>query len=353
LLKKWLIVIPVILGVLLVMLMLKSKREPVRVEAKERVRTVRVITAEKIDIVPRVMGYGYVTPTQTWEAIPEVSGNVIQIHDELKVGSFIPEGDLLFKIDSSQYGMAESRGQSDVMSIDAQMRELEQNKKNTERLLAVEKKSLELAGKELKRKREIFTKGFVSRSVLEKEEQSYLAQQSSVNRLQNTLDLIPAQRKSLSAQKKTGTTKVSERQLDIAKTEIRAPFDCRIAEVKIELDQFAAMGTPLLKIVNISSVEIPVQVSPGTFMNLLPRIEQKISVSDISMEQMRRAIGISARVRIPLFKNDYAVWEGRFSRTSESINLSTGAITIYVTVDSPYADIGPGKRPPLGFQYVL
>ncbi|MBU2452244.1 MAG: efflux RND transporter periplasmic adaptor subunit, partial [Proteobacteria bacterium] len=61
----------------------------------------------------------------------------------------------------------------------------------------------------------------------------------------------------------------------------------------------------------------------------------------------RRAIGITARVRLPMDVEFPIEWEGTFSRTSESMDLKTGALTIYITVDKPYENVIPGKRPPL------
>ncbi len=345
-LKKILVIVPVICGIMVFMYMKKNKEVPLRLEAKERIRTVRVIPVEKMDVIPRATGYGYVEPVQTWEAICEVSGEVVEVHEHLKKGYFINKGERLLHIDTAAYGLAESRGKADVMNVDAQLRELEQSRKNTHRLLAIEKRSLNIAAQELERKRGLFKKGYVSESELEKEEKNFLAQQSKVNNLQNTLNLFPTKRKALLARKDSGELTLTERQLDVAKTEITAPFDCRLSQVNVELNQYAAAGSLLLKVESIHSVEIPVQLTPVAFMNLLPKMKRPFMQVELNMETIRRAIGITAEVRLPMQKNKIT-WQGHFSRTSESMDLTTGAITIYVTVDEPYGNAIPGKRPPL------
>ena len=97
---------------------------------------------------------------------------------------------------------------------------------------------------------------------------------------------------------------------------------------------------------SVDTAEIPVQLSPKTFAGLLPKTDRPINVREFDMETIRKAIGISAIVRLPALRegND---WEARFSRTSESFDLSTGAITVYVVVDDPYEKAVIGKRPPL------
>jgi len=347
--KTWLVIPPVIMGIIFFNLMVKSKKAPKQIEAKERIRAVRVIQAPMVNVTPRAIGYGYAEPAQTWNAVAEVSGRIVEMHEELKKGSFYMKDQLMLKIDPVTYGLAEDRGKANVVNIDAQLKELSQRKKNTQRLLATEKKSLKLSAQELERKRDLFKKGYISQSDLEKEEKSYLAQQSSVNNLQNTLDLIPAQKKALLAQKQSGISTLTDYQLNLAKTEIRAPFNCRISNVQVEIDQYAAPGTVLVSVESIDAVEIPVKISPKSFSKLLPRVKNSIDIQNIDMNTLRKNIGIRATVRLPFFKQD-VFWKGRFSRTSESMDISTGTLTVYVTVDDPYYYVKLNttkRRPPL------
>lgn len=347
-LKRLVFFVPVIFGIAIVVLLANNRKPPVRPQAEEVARPVTIVKIDKMTIIPRVLGYGYVQPSETWEAIPEVSGRVIEIHPELKKGSFISKGDLLVRINPESYGLAQSRGEASLMSADAQLVELEQEKINAEQLLKIEEQKLQLAQKEFERKRSLFDKTVISASELEKEEKNLLAQQTAINNLKNSLALIPAKKKALLAQKESDASSLSELRLDLEKTVIRAPFDCRIAEVNIEKDQFASMGNTLLRAISIAAVEIPVQLSPNNFINLLsaPEGDVPVAVEDFSMERFREIVNLTAEVRLPLFSRE-AVWRAEFRRTSESIDLTTGAITVYVAVQRPYDMVIPGVRPPL------
>lgn len=345
--KKLLIILPIICGIVLFAVIKMSRKPPERLEGRERVRSVRIIPMEKMDVIPRVKGYGYVKAGKTWQAISEVSGEVVSINENLKKGHFIKKGALLIKIDTESYGLAESRGVADIMNVDAKLRELDQSQKNTQRLLAIEKKSLDIAAQELKRKKALFKNGYISKSDLEKEETRYLSRKTSVRNLQNTLNLIPARKKSLLAQKKSGESTVSQQRLDVAKTEIRAPFNGRLSAVNIELHQFAVAGSVLIEAESVDKAEIPVALTPKNFMAILQGT-YGVKLNEIpDIETIRNAIGITAKVRLPIDTNQKVEWDGRFSRTSESMDLKTGAITIYVEVDQPYEKAIPGVRPPL------
>lgn len=346
-LKRLIILVPVILGIGLFIVMKTNKKPPVRLADQERVQAVRTMSLVKSGVVPRAVGYGYVQAYRTWQAIPEVSGQVVFLDEKIKKGYFIKKDEVLLQIDTRAYGLAESRGVAEVMSLDAQIRELEQTRKNTERLLAIEKKALAIAVQELDRKRKLFEKQFASASDLEKEETNVLARQTTVNNLENTLKLIPSQKRDLLARKSSGESSVAERRLDISKTEIRAPFNGRISQVNIEKFQFAPAGTVLLEAESIDRAEVPVQLSPAEFFKLLPRHLDKPLQKVPDIETIRRAIGVSARVRLPLNADHTIEWDARFSRTGESIDPATGTLPFFVTVENPYGNLIPGKRPPL------
>ncbi len=346
-LKKLVILIPIIIGVGLFIVMKTNRKPPVRLEGHERVQAVRVISLEKTAVIPRSTGYGYVRADRTWQAIPEVSGQVVFMDEKIKKGYFIHKGDLLLKIDTRAYGLAESRGVAEVLNLTARLKELEQSKKNTEQLLVIEKKALVIASQELDRKRKLHEKQYISASDMEKEETNFLARQTAVNNFENTLKLIPTQKRALLALKKSGESSVAERRLDVSKTEIRAPFNGRISKVNIERFQFAPAGTIMLEAESIDRAEIPVQLSPREFFKLLPRDRTKAFGQVPDIETIRRAIGITARVRLPLSEGKVIEWEGLFSRTGESLDAATGTLTFFVTVDNPYGNLIPGKRPPL------
>ena len=86
-LKKLLIIVPIIFGIALFVWMKSTKQPPARLDHKERVQTVRVISLEKTPVVPRAIGYGYVEADRTWEAISEVSGKIVYTNKNLKKGN--------------------------------------------------------------------------------------------------------------------------------------------------------------------------------------------------------------------------------------------------------------------------
>ena len=82
--KRLLIIPGIVLGALVLFFLVKTRQEPQRSEIQEVARPVRIITVPEIAIVPRALGYGVVQAGQTWQALAEVAGKIVEIHPQLK-----------------------------------------------------------------------------------------------------------------------------------------------------------------------------------------------------------------------------------------------------------------------------
>ena len=344
--RKLLIFPAIALGVAIFILLVRSNHKPKRAQISEQPRAVRVIPAPLVSVVPRAIGYGKVQPGQVWEAVAEVGGTIVEIHPDLKRGSLLAKGDILLRIAPSSYDLAQSRGEADVKELQAQFRELEQKEKNISRSLKVEKSSLALSKKELDRRHKLAKTKIISRSEVDQEEKRFLAQQAKVQDLQNTFDRIPAQKQALSAKISSARSRVEDTRLDLGKTIIRAPFNCRISEVNVELAQYAQPGKVLAEAYDIGSSEILVQMPLSAMKPLFEQGKGEPLATEIETEMLRKALGLSAVVRLNV-GGETIEWKGRFSRPSEALDPQTGTVGMYVVVDDTYKQARIGVRPPL------
>ncbi len=350
--KKKLLFFPAAaLGVLILVLLVMTRREPERVDVEEHARAVRIVPVLSTEVVPRAVGYGYAQPGKVWEGVAEVSGRVVEMHPDLKKGAIIPKGAVLVLLDPQEYGLAESRDRADVSGLRAKLKELDQKKRNLERSLEVERRSLALSKNELERKRKLVESDTIASAEFDQEEKRFLAQQNIVQNLRNSLDLIPSERQSLLANLTAGQSRLDDTRLDLGKTVIIAPFDCRIAEVTVELAQFAKVGQILVKADSMSSTEVLAQFFLQDIKRLLGAAEDSRPFAagvgmGVDMERLRDLMGLDAVVRYH-FPESVVEWQARFSRMSESIDPQTRTVGVYATVEDTYARAQPGKRPPL------
>ena len=330
--RKLLILPPIVAGMLVLLFFVASKEPPARTELVEPTRTVRIVEAPMINLVPKAEGYGPIQPARIWTAVSQVAGTITYIHPKLRDGEILTEGTELVHIDPQDYELALAQASAELLELDGQ-------EKNARASLTIERRNLKLAEDELARIRKLVKKGTSSQSAADETERQMLAYSASVQNLENTLSLIPAQRNLLEARK-------SLAQRDLEHTIIKAPYDMRVANLSIEADQYVPTGQSLFKGDSIDRVEVKAQVAMSSLRRLfIGRPSMKIDFNDLDRE-FADMISIDPVVQLDL-GNHVAEWQAEFVRFSDIVDPETRTMGVVVAVNKPFDKIIPGYKPPL------
>ena len=343
--KRWVIFIPILLGIAALIFLKQSKTLPEQTELTEEAKLVRVIKVPALTVIPKAIGHGTVEPATTWEAVAEVKGKILEKHPGLEKGGIVEAGSLLFQIDPADYELTVAQTQADIQAIQAQLQELEAKATNTESALKIEQDALALNRRELERKRQLIGKGGVSRSDLESQEQALLAQQQKLQAQINTQNLLPSQRALLEAQLASQQARLATAQRNLSHCRMEMPFTGRIAEVNAELNQYVREGEVLAVVDGLQRAEVEAHI-PIEQMSNLVRSEREVDLLSLTGEALKPALGLQAVVRLKEGALQ-ADWRARFARISDTLDPKTRTIGVIVEVDDPYAKVQPGIRPPL------
>ncbi|MDP7100341.1 MAG: hypothetical protein QF503_04205 [Rhodospirillales bacterium] len=344
--KRLLIIPPILIGVVLMAYQVKNRQAPQHEPLQEIAKKVRVISVQKLTVVPRALGFGNVTPGTVWEAVAQVSGKIIEIHPLLKAGAILPKDTVILKIDPTDYLLAQQSIEADIRAINAQISELKAREKNTKASLAIEQRSLALNQKDLKRKQALLKRRAVSQAAVDQEERTLLARRQSMQSLRNSLNLLPAEAERLDAQRATLTIKLKDAKLDLARTTIILPFDARIAEVNIELAQFAGQGKTLVVADSIDVSEVSAQLPVDKMAQLLDRSRLKNFLAATASTNIEQILGLKPIVRLRS-ANLNVSWPGRVVRISDRLDPRTRTLGVIVAVNNPYNLSADGHRLPL------
>ncbi|MCF8035785.1 MAG: efflux RND transporter periplasmic adaptor subunit [Desulfobacteraceae bacterium] len=342
-----LIILPVAAAVAVVAYLVMHRPGPEKETEAESVRVLRVIEAPVADLVPRATGYGVAEPGQVWEAVAEVKGTVVEMHPQLDSGEIIEAESILVKIDPTEYELTVARLEAGIEEIRAKISELNQEEKNTKRLLAIERRSLNLARKSLERQRAAMEREAIAPDQVDREERNFLQQQQKVRQLENTLSLIPAKRKSLKASLAVNQAKLDQAETDLAKTTIRAPFDCRLSNVNLETGQFVRAGQSLFKAHGTAVTEVEARFRTEQLRNLLDtdkRSRFQPGMRTDTFRQLFQNVGAVVRLQNGNWSAD---WNARVDRVRETMDAKTREMRVVAAVDRPYEKAQPGVRPPL------
>lgn len=344
---RLMIILPVAVAISIVAYLMTHKSGPTEKRLKESVMPLRVMETSYTNLRPQAVGYGTAKPESIWKVVAEVKGAIAYIHPRLKAGELIPAQTVLIQVDTAEYELAVSRVMANITKAQSDLRELGIEERNGKKLIAVEKQSLILAKNSIERKRKLLKMNAVSRDDTDREERVFLQQKQTLLKLENSLALIPSKRESLQAVLKAYRSDLKQAEIDLSKTVITAPFNCRPGEVNLKAGQFIQTGQLLFSAHGTDVTEIDAYF----------RIEQ---LQKLLNEQMRRhlqpGLGMGAfshlfkdvRVVVELQSGEWsAKWNGRIDRFREMMDTKTRELVVVVAVDHPYKQAIPGKRPPL------
>ncbi|OAN89782.1 hypothetical protein A8B84_11255 [Marinobacter sp. EhC06] len=342
-----------IVGIVFVVIMVNLKQPPERIEAQTAATPVRTL-----EVTPRVFriearGYGQVLPAQSWNAVANVGGRVIWKHPDLESGNLIAAGTRLLQIDPTRYELAAAAARADLTGIEAELRQIEQEERNTRESLKLEERRLTLARRELDRARTLAARGALSETRYDEQQLATLQQEQAVQSLSNQLNLIPVRRDTLEARKARAESVLAGALEDLKDTRFEAPWDLRVHKADIDNGQHVSPGRPLFIADNIARAEAKVQLEVAELRRVLSQLSDG-SLPDPGAGTTNHFTDFHEK--IPLGDLDIRVmptnvpdahWPGELTRVTSSLDPATRTVQVVVLVEEPYRNANPPARPPL------
>jgi RND family efflux transporter MFP subunit len=270
------------------------------IEYKELARaipTVRTIPAQTKTHRHTVRTQGTVTPRTEADLIPEISGRVVWIAPSLAPGGFFKQGEPLLRLERRDFELAVKRQRAAVRRAESES---------------------EFATSELDRRQGLSDAGFATASQLSEKKRTAAVAESNLIEANATLE---------------------QTQRDLARTEIRAPFDGRVRNEHVDVGQFVGRGNSVGKLyaTDYAEIRLPIPDHQLEFLNL-PDLRR----SDAE------GMGDGPRVILrATFAGRRHEWSGRIVRSEAEIDSKSRMVNVVARVDDPYAPNEANDRPPL------
>lgn len=340
------VLVGVAVGAVLLVLFVANRQAPERQEMAAAPTPVRIIEARRLDFRLEARGHGVARPAETWQAVANVSGRVVERHPSLESGTLLPEGTLLVALDPSRYELAIAEAEAELASLTGELAQLEAEEENSRRLLALEREALDLAEQELARIERLAASGSVSTSRRDEQRRSAIGQQRAVASLENTLTLMPARREVLQAQRERAAVRLALAREDLADTRFVAPYDLRLGEVQVERHQFVSTGQRLFEADSLDAAEVEAHIPIAMMRRLLGAIAPvEIPVGALDLSERLNLSVVDAE--LALVGAEGVGWSGELVRVASGLDPATRTVRVVVRVDHPYRDARPPDRPPL------
>lgn len=257
------------------------------------------IKAEARQVTLDVIAQGEVRPRTDINLTAEVAGRIVKTSDEFVVGGAFEPGDLLVKIEDSDYRAA-------LAGAKARMAQAE----------------------ELLRREE-------AESDLAKKDYEALGRDGDASELTLRMPQLAQARAAYAAAK----ADYNAAELNLARTSIKAPFMGRVRERTAGVGQFISPGAPIGRIFSTDVAEIRLPLTDGDLAKL------GLSLAFIEdAENPGPSVTLSGT-----FAGEFHEWKARIARTDGAIDPATRQISAIAVVDDPYgAGADEGAPLPMG-----
>ncbi len=288
----------IVAGVFIFKMMAAHKQLPVKKPVVQSGALVQVLTAKLSDRQVDIPVTGTIVPKQEISIIPQVSGKLVYVAPFFEAGAYFSEGEVLFKIEEIDYNLAIERAKAQVAKMDFE-------------LISVQSKA----------------------RVAKKEWQlGHHEGEAPVS----DLVLYGPQLKEARANLTSAAAALQQAKVNLSRTRITAPFNCRIRSEQIAIGQYVTPGSKMAVLVGSDEAEVIVPVP----------------LSDLAWLQVPRPGRIKkASMAIVQISSGGLVfnWQGRLARSLAEVDQVGKMVRLAVTVADPYnlKAAAPKDRPEL------
>jgi RND family efflux transporter MFP subunit len=284
-------------------------------------RLVEVFAARAEDFQMVIEAFGTVAPRESLKLVAQVRGQIVDISQSFKEGSFVKKGTRLIQIDPRTYSLEVKRRNVQIMQSEAELKRLRQEVVNLKSRVKIAKSDVSLSRSEYLRLKKLVVRKVIAQSQLDKVEQAYLASRERLQAIENQLALIGPRREQLIAARDMADVMYQQANLDLDRSGIEAPFDGWVLEKAIEVGQHVNVGQQLGSIYKAGELDVEVSIPTKEF-KWLPA----------GMGKDSKDSSVAADV---IFKNSGAqqVWPGRVARVKARMDERTRTLPVVIEVD--------------------
>lgn len=282
-------------GVVGALAMMQSRTQAVQKPTRPPAVLVSVAVAKREPVTFTVHSQGSVSPRTQTTLVSEVSGLIVQVSPEFVSGGFFVKGDVLVRIDPSNYETALKRAAASV--------------KKAETKVATENALAGYAVKDYQRLRDL----------------------NVASKPASALTLRKPQLAEAMAELESADADYQRAVKDLDRTFVRAPYDGMIREKRADIGQFVTTGTPLAVTfaTDIAEVRLPLTQNDLKFLTLPSRSN-------------KTALPVTLHAVIGGVKQ---TWYAQIVRSEGVFDETRRVLHVVAQIEDPYAIGTPGREP--------
>lgn len=281
------VILPIAILACAILVFMMLIRSPQRLEAvapEQALATVRVATVQPEAITLQVNSQGKVQASRRVSLSAAATGPVSWVSPALVAGGFFAADEPILRLDASDYENALARSRSNVEQAQTEASH---------------------AATELERYTELAARRLVSESQLQE-----FRRQADIT----------------AGRLRDAQTGLSQAQLDLSRSEIRAPFATIVESTSIELGQHVNRGQELAMLLSADEVEVRIPLA----LTQLGYLDIPLGYRGELPADIAPAVTLNG-----MFGGQMHSWQGRLVRTEAGIDSSNNSVQAIVRVEQP------------------
>lgn len=267
---KWILPFGIILvSIAIFTLLMKSKPQAPSRPISEKIWSVQTVTADSGTHRPVLVLYGKVESPRMTRVTAAVTAFVKDVYTD--EGKVIAPDELLIQLDNSDASLLVDQRQADVDNYLAQIEAEKVRHQTDQKALKIEKNLLQLSLKTVRRYENLIKRKVGSQEQLDSARQAYQQQSLSLTQRERDLADHPNRLAQLQSQLKRAQSLLQAANLDLQRTQIKAPFEGRVASLNVAPGDRVRAGDALLGLYSQERLEVRAQI-PNRF---LPKLHNR------------------------------------------------------------------------------
>ncbi|MEM6469509.1 MAG: HlyD family efflux transporter periplasmic adaptor subunit, partial [Planctomycetota bacterium] len=254
-----------------------------------------------------------------------------------EAGAIVSEGDVLMKIDPTDYQLEVERLTRLRDQEYRALGEVDQEMINTKRSIDVAREDVRLKQRDVDRQTSLSGVA-TSQTEVDKAKSALVQSSQSLVTLENQLDLQRARRIRLEASEQLAATQLRVAEVNLERCVVKAPLSGVIVSEEADLNTFVNRGTPLITIEDISKVEVAASMRMDQLYWVLDQTASAGSAGGVAQNVNYDLPDTPAIIEYEVSGRQNAVhrWQGTLvSFDGIGIDPNTRTVPVRILVDDP------------------
>lgn len=272
--------------------------------AREQVFVVSTVTYTPKTVVPVLQTFGELRSYKMLEIRSSAAGTVVEVSDNFVDGGRVEEGDLLMRIDPTEYADALALARTDLLEAEADKLDAETALEIARDDLAAAERQVELRAAALTRQQDLVDRGVGTSAAVEEASLSLSSAEQAV--LTRRQSVASAESRVALAESTLGRRQIAveEAERRLAETEIRAGFSGTLNSVTVVEGGLVTQNEQVAQLVDPTALEVSFRVSTAQYSRLIDaqghlihaEVEVRLDVAGVDLVATGRIDRESAEV---------------------------------------------------------